>query len=81
MRKRIEQSTRRPAVRAIASRAIFQEAQGAIPKVAMTFEMTSGELVTFELEVTEAAKFIDQTVSAYHAIVPPLRTSRQGWGA
>jgi hypothetical protein len=71
----------RPAARAIASRAIFAEASGMLPTIQMTFELVSGEVVTFELQVNEAGKFIEQATSAYRAIVPPLRTGMQGWGA
>ena len=52
-----------------------------LPTVQMTFELTTGEVVTFELQVDEAGKFIEQATSAYRAIVPPLRTGMQGWGA
>ena len=70
----------RPVVKAIASRAIFTEAQGMLPKVRMEFQLANGENVAFELELDEAGKFIEQATSAYRAIVPPLRTSMGGWG-
>jgi len=65
----------RPVVKALASRAIFNEAQGMLPKVQMTFELTTGEVVTFELEVAEAG------IASYRAIVPQLRTGMGGWGS
>ena len=79
-RKKLEKAYARPVIRALASRAIFQEAQGMLPKISMTFELTDGEVIQFELELEEAAKFIEQTVSAYNAAVPVLKTSRGGWG-
>jgi len=71
----------RPVVKALASRAIFNEAQGMLPKVQMTFELTTGEVVTFELEVAEAGKFIEMSIASYRAIVPQLRTGMGGWGS
>jgi hypothetical protein len=76
MRKRSKEPYRRPAVRALASRAIFNEASGQLPTIAMKFEMTDGEIVEFELNITEAAKFIEQSVAAYHAVVPNLKIGR-----
>jgi hypothetical protein len=71
----------RPTVKAIASRAIFAEAQGYLPKIHMTFELENGEQIAFELEIDEAGKFIEQSISAYRAIVPQLRTGMGGWGS
>lgn len=80
-KRAIEDAYARPVVKALASRAIFAEAQGAIPKVAMTFELATGEVVKFELELPEAGAFIEQSISAYRAIVPQLRTGMGGWGS
>lgn len=68
------------AVRAKACRAVFSEARGAIPKVQMTFIMTDESEITFEMEAGDAGRFIEQAMSAYNAIVPPLKTSRGGFG-
>lgn len=66
--------------RAVAARALFNEAPGAIPKVALTFDLVDGTTHTFELEVTEAAKLITTALSAYNAIMPPLNITRgSGW--
>lgn len=78
--KRRPARTIRPVNRAIASRAIYAEARGYLPTVQMTFELTSGEQITFELQVDEAGKFIEQATAAYRAIVPTLRTGGAGWG-
>lgn len=80
-RKAIEAAYARPTVKALATRAIFNDAQGAIPKLHMTFELESGEVVKFELEVPEAGAFIEQSIAAYRAIVPQLRTGMGGWGS
>ena len=68
------------AIRAKAARAIFQEVHGAIPKIALTFIMLDDTEHTFELEFAEAGKMIEQAMSAYNAIMPPLKTSRGGFG-
>lgn len=66
--------------RCTAARAIFAEVQGAIPKIALTFELVDGSTQTFELEAIEAGRMIEQAMSAYNAIMPPLKTSRGGFG-
>lgn len=47
-----------------------------LPSVQLTFEMTDGEVVVFELPVSETAKLIEQATASYHAIIPPLKTGR-----
>lgn len=74
--RRKKRSYLRPVNRATASRTIYNEASGILPTVALKFEMTDGEVVEFELTVQETAKLIEQATSAYHAIVPVLRTGR-----
>jgi hypothetical protein len=78
--KRYRPKYRHVAVEAKAVRALFPSVHGAIPKIALTFIMTDGSEQTFELEATEAAKLIDQSIAAYHAIVPQLKTGRGSWG-
>lgn len=68
-------------IRVRASRALMPRAEGAIPLVAMQFEDAAGVVYQFELEVKEAAEMIESATAAYHAIMPPLKTQRQGWGA
>lgn len=65
---------------ATAARAIFQQGRGAIPKVQFKFLTYDDEEVEFELEMIEAGKMIEQAMSAYNAISPPLKTSRGGFG-
>lgn len=68
-------------VRVRASRAIVESAAGQMPRVAMQFEDAAGVVYQFELDVKEAAEMIETATSAYHAIVPVLKTSRHGFGA
>lgn len=63
-----------------AARALFPEARGMIPKISLTFDCVDGSIVEFELEAAEAARMIEQAMSAYNAILPPLKTSRGGFG-
>lgn len=65
---------------ASAARALFPEARGAIPKISLTFRTWDDEVITFEMEATEAGKLIEHAMSAYNAILPPLKTSRGGFG-
>lgn len=66
--------------KAVAARAVFQEAPGAIPKVSLTFDLIDGTTHTFELDAMEAGKFINQSIAAYNSIMPPIRTGQGGWG-
>lgn len=68
-------------VRVRATRALFPEASGAIPRVSIQFEDAQGAIHQFDLDVKDAAELIEQSTAAYHAILPPLKTSRSGWGA
>lgn len=63
-----------------AARALFPEARGMIPKISLTFDCVDGTIVEFELEAIEAARLIEQAMSAYNAILPPLKTARGGYG-
>lgn len=63
-----------------AARALFPEARGMIPKISLTFECEDGSLVEFELEAAEAGRLVEQAMSAYNAILPPLKTARGGFG-
>lgn len=68
-------------VKVRAARALFPEQSGHVEKLSMQFEDAAGVIYQFDLDVKEAGKMIEEAISAYHAIVPPLRTSRSGWGA
>jgi len=65
---------------ATACRAIYQRVRGELPTVQMKFTDWDGGEYEFELSATEAGKFIEQAMSAYNAILPPLKTSRGGFG-
>lgn len=69
-RKRIRYEVRT----AIASRAIFQEGRGHLPKIELQFETYDGEILEFDLDYEQAALFIDQAASAYNAVMRPLKT-------
>lgn len=66
----------RPVVKVRASRAIYNEASGMLPTIALEFEMQDGEQVKFELTVTESAKLIEMMTASYYAIVPQLKVGR-----
>jgi hypothetical protein len=70
----------RPTTHVYAARAVYDEASGELPRVEMTFELSSGELVKFDMTVHELAKMIEQGMQVYNTILPPLKTSRGGWG-
>jgi hypothetical protein len=63
-----------------ASRAIYQEAVGVVPRVQITIETDSGERLILDLDHLQVAHLIEHTMNAYNAIFPPLKTSRGGWG-
>ena len=57
-------------------RALFVPVSGQIHRIEMTFHTSDGERVVIEMEHDVAAKIIEQGVSAYNAIMKPLKTSR-----
>ena len=63
-----------------ASRAIYQEAVGVVPRVEISILTDRGEHLTIDLDHLQVASLIEQTMNAYNAIFPPLKTSRGGWG-
>lgn len=78
-RKAMEQAYARPTARALASRAIYQGEEH-LPKLSLTFQLESGEVIQFELPLVEAAKFIEMATASYHAALPDLRIGgRGGW--
>ena len=68
-------------VNATATRALVGSVHGDLPRIEVTMTMDdSQERITFELTVNEAGKLIEQMMAAYNAIMPPLKTSRGGFG-
>ena len=66
---------------ASASRAVVSTVHGDLPHIEVTMVMDSTkEKITFDLTLNDTAILIEQLVSSYNAIVPPLRTSRGGFG-
>lgn len=68
-------------VRVRAVRAAFIETPGMMHRVELQFEDAKGDITQFDLEVKDAVQLIEDMTAAYQAIVPPLRTSRVGWGS
>jgi len=66
--------------KATAARAVFQTTKGAIPRIELNFETESGDRIQFDMDIETAGRMIEQAMSAYNAIVPPLKTSRGGLG-
>jgi hypothetical protein len=63
-----------------ATRAIYQEAVGVVPRVQIMILTDAGERLELDLDHLQVAKLIEQTMQAYNTIFPPLKTSRGGWG-
>jgi metal-sulfur cluster biosynthetic enzyme len=57
-----------------ASRAMYVDEE--TQRVRVTFTTTDNQIVAMELTPHQAARLIEQTTSAYYAIVPQLKTSR-----
>lgn len=53
---------------------------GSPHRISLQFEDAKGDVTQIDLEVKEAVELIESMTAAYQAIVPPLRTSRVGWG-
>lgn len=64
---------------ATAARALFVD-RDQTPNIQLTFTTDQGEIIEFELTARECAKMLEQAISAYNAILPPLKTSRGGYG-
>lgn len=65
---------------ATSARAIFQAGGDSMPKVVFSFLTDSEEQFDFELTIHQTASLIEQSMAAYNAIIPPLKTSRGGFG-
>jgi len=62
-----------------AARALFVD-RGSLPRIQLTFIVDDGTTVEVEMEAQIAGVMIEQAMSAYNAILPPLKTSRGGFG-
>lgn len=62
-----------------AARALFVD-RGSLPRIQLTFITDEGVKVEVEMEAMIAGQMVEQAMSAYNAILPPLKTSRGGFG-
>lgn len=51
-----------------------------MPRIQMTFYNDDGTVNEYMMNIRDAGKFIEQAMAAYNALVPPLKTSRGGFG-
>lgn len=59
-------------IEATATRAVYQKAYGQFPTVEFTITADNGDIVTFNLELALAGKFIQESISAFEAAVPTI---------
>lgn len=72
--------TRKRVKEATAVRAIFVAGEDEMPKVQFTFYNTDGTVNEYMMNIRQAGQFIEQAMAAYNTLVPPLKTSRGGFG-